>query len=377
MSWDNQQPPWGQKKGQKTPEEQIAEFLKKVKAFFDGGSKQGTGQKSGGSDDGGKGSGSSLPGLNVGLGAIGMIAGALLVVFLIASSLYTIQPGESGVVLRFGKYYTITNPGLNFKLPLFDQVIKVNTEAVRKEEFGFRSRVPNQRTQFQRQGFTEESLMLTSDRNVINVEWIVQYRVSDPMDFIFNVRNPQQAVRDIAEMTMRRIVGNMSFDFVLGNRQILSSVAHHEMQDVLNKYDSGLRILTVQLQDVNPPDAVKPAFNEVNEADQDMKRLVNEAETIYNREVPKARGQAMQVIEEAQGYAVARVNLAKGETSRFLAILAEYRKAKDVTRQRMYLETMIDVLPMVESVHVIDKDQRSILPFLDISGARKGNIAAQ
>ncbi|MCK5232771.1 MAG: FtsH protease activity modulator HflK, partial [Desulfobulbaceae bacterium] len=168
------------------------------------------------------------------------------------------------------------------------------------------------------------------------------------------------------EMTVRRIVGNHDFDFVLDNREVLGASMARELQATLDEYESGVRITTLQLQDVNPPDEVKPAFNEVNEADQDQKRLVNEAEEIYNRVVPKARGNAKRVLEEAHGYAVERVNLAKGETYRYLAVLKEYKEAKNVTRERMYLETMREVLPKVTEIYVIDKEQRSILPFLNL-----------
>ena len=164
----------------------------------------------------------------------------------------------------------------------------------------------------------------------------------------------------------------MDFDYVLGNRDLLAGTTAREMQKELDRYETGVDIVKVQLQDVNPPDAVKPAFNEVNEADQDMKRLVNEAEEHYNREIPKARGTAKQIVEEAQGYAVQRVNKAKGETSRFNAILTEYKRAKDVTRKRMYLETMQEILPEVEEVFLVDKDQKGILPLLDLNKAKTG-----
>ena len=163
----------------------------------------------------------------------------------------------------------------------------------------------------------------------------------------------------------------MDFDYVLSNREILAGLTEKELQSKLNSYEAGIDIVTVQLQDVNPPDAVKPAFNEVNEADQDMKRLVNEAEEAYNKVIPKASGDAKKIVEEAHGYAVQRVNESKGETTRFLAIMKEYQAAKDVTRQRMYLEAMQAILPTVKDIYVIDKDQRSILPFLDISGSRQ------
>jgi membrane protease subunit HflK len=249
---------------------------------------------------------------------------------------------------------------------MVDQVIKVDVKNVNKEEFGFRTLRPGQRSQYDRRGFDEESLMLTGDKNVIDVEWIVQYKIKDPTDFLFKVGNVRLAVRDVSETSIRRIIGNMDFDFVLANRDVLAATSAREMQKELDRYESGIDIVKVQLQDVNPPEAVKPAFNEVNEADQDMKRLVNEAEEHYNREIPRARGRAKQILEESHGYAAERVNLAMGETARFTAILKEYKRAREVTRRRMYLETMQEVLPKVEQIYVVDKDQKSILPLLNL-----------
>jgi len=361
MAWDDQQPPWGRKKGPQTPEEFIAALINKAKAFFEG---KGQGE-SAGSPAGQTGGDSAKP------GRIASVVGLVALALLVFSAFYTIRPGESGVVLRLGKYAKTTSPGLNMKIPLLDVVHKVDVETVRKEEFGFRTKAPGDRTQYQKQGYTAESLMLTSDRNVMDVEWIVQYKVEDPADFLFRVRDVAQSVRDVSEVTIRRLVGNMDFDTVLDSRALLADAMARELQETLSRYRSGVRIITVQLQDVNPPEPVKPAFNEVNEADQDMKRLVNEAEEAYNREVPKARGDAKKLVEEAHGYFTERVNLAQGEASRFLPLLEEHQRSSDVTRRRLYLETMQKVLPQVKEVVVIDQDQKSLLPLLDLTGAGK------
>ncbi|MBU0675323.1 MAG: FtsH protease activity modulator HflK [Proteobacteria bacterium] len=364
MSWEDQQPPWGKKKGPPTPEELIAALITKIKDFLGGSEPTGD---SGGGDSApiGKSNGSG------GIGKIALVIGVIVVISVLNSAYYTIKPGEQGVVLRFGKYAHTSGPGLNFKIPMVDQVLKVDVKTVRKEEFGFRTKVAGQRTQYEKRGFDDESLMLTGDKNVIDVEWIVQYKIKDPEQYLFKVGNVLQAVRDIAEKTTRQIVGNMDFDYVLGNRELLAATSSREMQRILDEYESGVDIVKVQLQDVNPPEAVKPAFNEVNEADQDMKRLVNEAEETYNREVPKARGTAKRIVEEAHGYAVQRVNKAKGETARFVTIYKEYERAKEVTATRMYLEMMQDILPKVTDVYVIDKDQQGILPFLNLSEKKK------
>ncbi len=374
MAWDDQQPPWGKPKGPASPEDMIAALIKKLKESFSGGGGD-KGSGGNGGDSSGPSSPGTSPGMWGGISKIFIVIAVIIIFQVVNSSFYTIEPGERGVVLRFGQVRSkIANPGLNFKIPMVDEVVKVDIEAVRKEEFGFRTKIPGQQTIYQKEGYDAESLMLTADKNVIDVEWIVQYKVQDPINFVFKVVNVRQSVRDVSETAIRRIVGNMDFDYVLSNRDILAASTARELQQVLNNYESGVKIVTVQLQDVNPPDAVKPAFNEVNEADQDMKRLVNEAQEAYNRVIPKARGQAKELLEEAHGYAVERVNESKGGTARFLSILKEYTLAKEVTRKRMYLETMQQVLPSFTDIYVIDKEQQSILPFLNITGDKKVDL---
>ena len=366
MAWQDEQPPWGKGGRTPSPEDFIAELLKKLKETFGGGGRTPTG------DEGETGPPGEPPsGLFGGIGKLFIIILIVILVQVVYSSFYTIKPGERGVVLRFGKYSRTAPPGLNFKIPMVDKVYKVDIETVRKEEFGFRTKVPARQTVYQKEGYDAESLMLTADKNVIDVEWIVQYKVRDPFNFLFKVQDVRQAVRDVSETTIRRTVGNMDFDYVLSNREILAGMTAKELQSKLDSYQAGVDIVTVQLQDVNPPDAVKPAFNEVNEADQDMKRLVNEAEEAYNKVIPKARGDAKKIVEEAHGYAVQRVNESKGETARFLAVMKEYQQAKDVTRQRMYLETLQQVLPTAKDIYVIDRNQQTILPLLDITGAKQ------
>jgi membrane protease subunit HflK len=365
MAWQDEQSPWGKGGRTPSPEDIIAELLKKLKQAFGGG----TGGAPPG-EEGGQAPAERPTGLFGGLSKILVVILVIVLIQVAYSSFYTIKPGERGVVLRFGKYSRTAPPGLNFKIPLVDTVTKVDIETVRKEEFGFRTKVPGRQTVYQKEGFDNESLMLTADKNVIDVEWIVQYKVLDPFNFLFKVQDVRQALRDVTETVVRRVVGNMDFDYVLSNREILAGSSADELQKVLDSYEAGVDIVTVQLQDVNPPEAVKPAFNEVNEADQDMKRLVNEAEEAYNKVIPKASGDAKKIVEQARGYSVQRVNESRGETARFLAIMKEYQAAKDVTRQRMYLETLQQVLPSVKNIYVIDKEQRSILPFLDISGSK-------
>lgn len=360
MAMNDQQPPWGQKKKPSSPEEILAAIIQKIKDSFSGQDKG-----PGAAGDGGPPPSSQGP--FAGIGKIALIFIAVIIFQVVYTAFYTIQPGEVGVVLQFGKYNRTTKSGLHFKIPYIEELNKVNVEAVRKEEFGFRTRLPGTQSSFDRKGFDMEALMLTGDKNVITVAWIVQYIINDPVNYLYKVRNVPQAVRDASEMVTRRIVGNMDFDYVLSNREILAGDAKRELQAELDNLESGVKIVALQMQDINPPDPVKPAFNEVNEADQDMKRLVNEAEETYNKIIPKARGSAKQIIEEAHGYAVERVNQAQGETARFTSIVTEYLNYTEVTRRRMYLEAMRDILPNVERVYVMDGEQKSLLPFLNLT----------
>ena len=366
MAMNDQQPPWGQKKKPSSPEDILAAIIQKIKDSF-------AGDGNGGGRSGGGGSPPADQTPFAGIGKIALIIVAIFIIQVVYSSFYTIEPGKVGVILQFGEYNRTTDPGLHFKIPYLEELNKVDVESVRKEEFGFRTRLPGTQSVLERRGFDMESLMLTGDKNVIHVEWIVQYKVSDPVYFLYKVQNVPQAVRDLSEMVTRRIVGNMDFDYVLGNREIVAGDAKRELQSELDNLECGVNIVALQMQDITPPDPVKPAFNEVNEADQDMKRLVNEAEETYNRIIPKAKGDAKKIVEEAHGYAVQRVNEAKGETDRFNSIVSEYLNAKEVTRRRMYLEAMQEILPNVDHVYVMNKDQKSLLPFLDLTrdSARK------
>ena len=309
----------------------------------------------------------------LGLSKLFFILIPVLVVFLIFKSFYQIQAGEKGIILKFGKYSKTTNSGLNFLLPFVEEVIVVDVETIRKEEFGFRS------SSVQR-GFPDasrstrtldvESLILTGDRNVINLNWVVQYKISNPKDFVFNIKDGRATIRDLSEMVIRRLAGNRDFDYLLDQREELALETKIEMQEKLNSYSSGVDLVAVQLQDVTPPEAVRPSFNEVNEADQDKTRLVNEAQKIYNEKIPKARGNAKKDIAEAEGYAIQRINEAVGDTIKFNALLREYRKYKIVTKTRLYIEAMKNILPNVSEVTVIDQESQ-IFPLYNINKDQK------
>ncbi len=292
----------------------------------------------------------------------------ILVAILLFKAFYQVQPGEKGVVLMLGKYSKTTSSGLNFLIPFVEKVIIVDIETIRKEEFGFRSNASARNAEAARSTRTldTESLMLTGDRNVINLNWVVQYKVNKPTDFIFNIRDGRAAVRDLSEMVIRRLVGNRDFDYLLQEREEIAFEALKEIQEKLNFYKSGVDLVTVQLQDVTPPTPVRPSFNEVNEADQDRTRLVNEAQRVYNEQIPKAKGEAKKVLEEAAGYSIQRVNNALGDSSRFTAVLREYEKYKTVTRTRLYVETMKEILPNVKEVIVLDKNKQ-IFPLYNLN----------
>jgi len=311
----------------------------------------------------------------IGGGWIGFAALLVLVVIPLWSSWFTAQAEETGVVQRFGKVVRSVGPGLHFKLPYGIETVRlVPTARVLKEEFGFRTAATpaGQRTQYADKAFKDVSLMLTGDLNVIDVQWIVQYRIEDPVRYLFWVRDTRQTILDVSEAVMRRVVGNrLGSDVLTVGRVAVSTEVKEEMQKILNDYETGVRLVTVELQDVTPPDTVKPAFNEVNEARQDRERSINEAQEQANREIPKARGEATRMITEAEGYAVERVNRATGEAARFRAVLDEYQRAPEVTRRRLYLEALASLLPEAKALYIIDQDQRGLVPWLPLEpGAR-------
>jgi membrane protease subunit HflK len=297
------------------------------------------------------------------------------------SSWFTVQPEETGIVQRFGKVVRTAEPGLHFKWPFgIDTVRLVPTARVLKEEFGFRTlaSAPGQRTQYSgnqpsgSQAYKSESLMLTGDLNVIDVQWIIQYRIEDPIRYLFHVRDTSKTIRDITEAVMRRVVGNrLGSDVLTVGRVAVSTTAKEETQQILTAYDTGVRLVTVELQDVTPPDAVKPAFNEVNEARQDKERTINQAQEQVNREIPKAGGEAARSISEAEGYAIERVNRARGEATRFQAILAEYQQAPEVTRRRLHLEALGRFITEMKGLYIVDRDQKAMVPWIALEAGPK------
>ena len=332
--------------------------------------RSGGGRGSGrGSAGGGGGNMPSAPQLRL----MGIAALALLVVWGLFSVFYTVQPEERAVVKRFGKVIGISDPGLHFKLPFgIDNVRMVATERVLKQEFGFRTEEVSreQSSRYSSTDHPEESLMLSGDLNMIDVEWVVQYRISDPIKYVYAMREPERTLRDIAESVMRRVVGNRIGSEVLTTGRVeISTTSRDEIQTAMQQYDNGIHIITVELQDVVPPARVQPAFNEVNEARQERERMINEATKQANQAIPRAEGEANRQIAQAEGYATERVNRARGETARFSAVLGEYRGAPEVTRSRMYLEALHQALPKVGSVLVVQDGQMPPVPLLSLRDA--------
>lgn len=295
----------------------------------------------------------------------------------VSSMFYSVGPDEQGVVLFLGKFVRKTGPGLHMKLPFaIERAIPIKVEYIFKEEFGFRTSQPGERTRYSPRNYLEESLMLTGDLNSLVVTWIVQFRVQDPVLMLFKIRDPLGTIRDVSEAVMSRLVGDYSVDEVLTTkRDEINTEAKKMLQEILDSYGCGIRIETVKLQDVTPPEKVQPAFNEVNQAKQEKERVINEALQHYNKVIPQAQGGAEKTVFEAEGYAVNRVNTAKGDAKRFLSVQAEYNKAPEVTRRRLYLEAMEKILSRPKEKYVIDPSATGIVPLLDMRKRKEGAVA--
>ena len=299
------------------------------------------------------------------------------VLIVISTSFYTIGPEEQGLVMRFGKVVRTAEPGLHLKLPLgIETQRKVPVQRQLKEEFGFRTTRAGVQTQYAAKGrYQGESLMLTGDLNTAVVEWVVQYRVDDPYLYLFRVRNVTSTFRGMTEAVMREVVGDRTVNEVLTiGRQEVATEVHLELQNMCDQYETGIKVDQVVLQDVNPPDPVKPSFNAVNEAQQEREKLINMAQSEYNKVIPRAKGEALQTIQQARGYALDRLNRARGDSARFVAVFDAYAKAPEVTRKRLYLEMMQEVLPKVSDKVIIDSDLKNVLPLLNLNSAgQSGN----
>jgi len=305
---------------------------------------------------------------NIPIRGIAMGVLVLILAALAFSSVFTVGAEEVGVIMRFGKYAGVREPGLQFKLPYpVDQVFKVAVQRQLKSEFGFRTESAGARSRYSSENLEGESLMLTGDLNVADVEWIAQFRITDPYKFLFKVRNKEDTFRDMNEAVMRQVIGDRSVNEVLTiGRQEIADRAEILLQELCDQYETGIRVDQIVLQNVNPPDEVKPSFNEVNQAQQEKERRINEARSAFNKVIPKAEGEAKRTVQAAEGYATDRVNRAKGDVAAFSALLNAYRRAPDVTRRRMYLETMGTIYPQVKRKVILDKDLKGVLPLLNL-----------
>jgi membrane protease subunit HflK len=302
-----------------------------------------------------------------------LIASLLFLVLILWSSIFQISTEEVGVITRFGEYVRQVEPGLNFKVPLAEDVYKVPVERQQKLEFGFRTSRAGINTQYRQSSSTkDESLMLTGDLNLAEVQWVVQYRVDNAYNNLFEVRDPQNTLRTLSEAAMRQIVGDRTVNEVLTvGRTEIGSKSQELIQQICRAYSLGIKIEQVVLQDVNPPEPVKAAFNAVNEAQQEKETLINQAKSEYNKVIPKARGQAEETIQQAEGYAAERVNNADGEAARFTALYNEFIKAPEVTKRRVYLETMSSVIPKIGNVVITDEKGNNVLPLLQMEMNKK------
>ncbi|MBW2163709.1 MAG: FtsH protease activity modulator HflK [Deltaproteobacteria bacterium] len=302
-----------------------------------------------------------------------VLVGALILAVILWNLWFTVEPEEVGVVFRFGRYVREAPPGLNFKLPdPVESVIKVPVQRQLKEEFGYRTQMAGVQTRYTSNNFQNESLMLTGDLNVAVVEWSSQYRINDPYKYLVKVRDVRTTFREMNEAIMREVVGNRTVNDILTvGRQEVADEVKIRLQALCKQYDTGIAVDQVVLQDVNPPDQVKSSFNEVNQAQQEREKMINQAKAAYNRVIPKARGQALQAIQQAEGYAMDRINRAKGDAKFFEFILEAYKRAPNVTKRRIYLETIDTIYPEIKHKIIVDDKVKGVLPLLSLGSEVK------
>jgi membrane protease subunit HflK len=305
---------------------------------------------------------------------ISFIVIGLLVLYLASSTVYTVAVDEVGVIQRFGKYSRTSAPGLNFKLPAgIEKLSKVKVRYVYKEEFGLRTIKADVRTRYAPgDALLGESLMLTGDLNVAVVPWIVQYRIKDPYQYLFKVKNVKNTLRDLSEATMRLVVGDRSINEVISKREEIAVQARELLQKELDEAETGITVTTIEMKRTNVPEPVQHSFNEVNQAIQEKEKMIYQAREEYNKAVPQARGDAEKTIKEAEGYALDRVNRAKGDASRFVSLYQAYAKSEDVTRRRLYLEAIRDVFPKLGNKYIVDSNQKNLLPLLNLGRTKEG-----
>jgi membrane protease subunit HflK len=306
---------------------------------------------------------------------IGIIIVVVLAIVLVSSSVFVVDQKEQGVVLRFGKLHRIVEPGLNFKIPFrIERNYNVPTQVVFKAEYGFRTETAGIETIYSARDYPGESIMLTGDKNIVDVEWIIQYRIVDPVAWLFNVRNQSKTIGDISQGVINQLVGDRTiFGVIGGERQNIEIHGKDLMNERFSSYNLGIHVTTVALQDILPPvGAVRDAFEDVNKAEQDKQRSINEGRESYNQAIPEEQGAAKRLIQEAKGYAAARVNQAKGDVARFKSVLTEYRRSPDVTTTRLYIEMYEEVFGKETGTDLIDRNLQNFIPLKQLTDLSAG-----
>ena len=279
------------------------------------------------------------------------------------SSVYVVDETENAVITRFGKYKQTVGSGLHVKLPFgIDKNYNVDIKTLRAEQFGFKT-VKSGRNNEYKNNISEESEMRTGDLNIVDVEWVIQYKITDPKQWLFNVYEKEQTIRDISRSVINTLVGDRAiFDVISSDRSTIQNLAQEQMNENFKALGLGINVTTVQFQNVVPPVEVQAAFEDVNKASQDMKRLINEGKEEYNKEIPKAQGEADRQIQVAEGYAAERVNMAKGDVARFNAVYEEYKRSPKATKERIYLETMAEIFGSETKPELIDSELENLVP---------------
>ncbi|MCL2809552.1 MAG: FtsH protease activity modulator HflK [Treponema sp.] len=297
-----------------------------------------------------------------------LVVVGILVIILLATSVFIVDQTQQAVITRFGKFIDIKGPGLHIKLPFgIDRNYTVNVQTVNTQEFGFRTTRGGSLPAYSSR--TDESIMLTGDLNIVDVEWIIQYRINDPRAWIFNVNERTETIRDVSRSVINMLVGDRAIMDVMGvERSAIEDAGQFLMNETFRSYNLGIIVIAVKLQNVTPPRGVQEAFEDVNRAMQDLERLINEGQQIYNEEIPRARGEAERVIQQARGYAAERVNRANGDVARFNSVYAEFQRSPEVTRQRLYYEMIEEVFRNEDGMTIIDRNLSNFIPLMNLGG---------
>jgi membrane protease subunit HflK len=301
--------------------------------------------------------------------AVGVVIGVVVLFAIIVSSVFVVDQRETAVVLRFGRFQRLADEGLHFKLPFgIDRNINVETQQVKKLEFGYRTERAGVQTVFSAQDFSEESIMLTGDLNIVDVEWSIQYRIVDPQQFLFNVLDQEKTLRDISQSVINQLVGDRAIlDVISSERESIEFIGRQRMNETYASYGLGVNVTALKLQNIVPPKgAVQNAFEDVNKAIQDRSRFIEEGKEAFNQAIPRARGQALQIIQEAEGYREERINRAHGDTARFRAVHEEYQRNPEVTRSRLYFEMFEDVFMNADGTDLIDRNLDNFIPLKNL-----------